>query len=569
MWPSPVQVERQLGQRELSGTALAPSQPSITKWLRRKHVPTIVFAPRHIWPALMLVGILGGAPPVAAAELTAMTLNTKHGGQAPWRTKDQIAEIVAEAPDIVLLQEADSSQLDDYVNGINRGLQSVDWHGEYARHCYAGTPPDCSNATGEAVMILTRLPITGVEKRLIWAADEYVAARGVLRVTVRLDDGTALQIFACHLPAAEAARDARITWVADFLPWARTMAGPRLVGGDFNDDPSSPPIAALRHEYIDAWGSKGSGNGGTHSHDGEHYGSRIDYLWSAGGLVPTKAFVPQVALSDHRPVVATYAVNAGASSNDGDAPVPTPAPVSNPVSRPVSAPVVVTPPVLPVSAGFDAGESVLLEDTFDTAIVDRTKWAGGLFSGYQDMRLPVTADGGALQIVPLTSVGGISHYNGVSAGAFDLSGGGYASVQLVQGPIGEGAYAMFTVGADAMHFYRIYQGGAAQARVLLIQKKIDGVKMPLAAVAYDVVAHQVLRVRHDRRPSESIDDAVFEASPSPATATSFVELFREPWDPAVASAALMFELKAGTSAPETQPGTVIWDNFRVAAVSAP
>ena len=236
----------------------------------------IISIVRRTYPALLLALILASARPALAADLTAMTLNTKHGGQAPWRTTDQIDEIVAERPDVVLLQEADMSQLDEYVNGINKGLQSTAWHGEYARHCRKGTAPDCSSPTGEAVMILSRLPFTDVEKRLIWAGDEYFVARGVLRVTVRLDSGAAVQVFACHLPASEQAGDARLRWLDDFLPWARSAAGPRLVGGDFNDDPASSPITALRRAYIDAWRSKGSGKGGTHSHDDRHYVTRID-----------------------------------------------------------------------------------------------------------------------------------------------------------------------------------------------------------------------------------------------------------------------------------------------------
>src|SRR4051812_12327364 len=191
---------------------LPDTHPSRNSGARGVHVPGIFTTSQRIGFALMLVGVLGGVRGAVAADLTAMTLNTKHGGEAPWRTADQIAEIVAEHPDVVLLQEADVSQLDDYVNGINRGLQSTDWHGEYARHCNAGKAPDCSNENGGAVMILTRLKITDVEKRLIWAADEYVAARGALHVTVTLDNGASVQVFSCHLPAGDGAGDARIAW---------------------------------------------------------------------------------------------------------------------------------------------------------------------------------------------------------------------------------------------------------------------------------------------------------------------------------------------------------------------
>ena len=114
--------------------------------------------------------------------------------------------------------------------------------------------------------------------------------------------------------------------MSEFLPWARGFTGARLVGGDFNDDPSSAPIIAIKHEYVDAFATKGSGPGGTHSHDDKTYVSRIDYLFSAGGLRVNSAHVPQVALSDHRPVVASYS-----TTSTGAQPTATPpAATSNP-----------------------------------------------------------------------------------------------------------------------------------------------------------------------------------------------------------------------------------------------
>jgi len=500
-----------------------------------------------------------------SAEFTALTLNTKHGGQAPWNTAAQIAEIVAEHPDVVLLQEANSSQLEEYVNGINKGLNSTAWRGEYAYHCDTGHQPECSSRTDEAVMILTRFPIADVERRLIWAEDQYFVARGVLRVELQLEDGSSVQVFAAHLPASSEAGTARTTWVNAFLPWARSFGGPTLLGGDFNDDASSPAVAAIRREYVDAWGTKGSGQGNTHSHDDKTYSSRIDYLFSAGGLQVRTAHVPQVTLSDHRPVVATYSTGANATQPSRRVTSSTP-----PSIEPTPLPATPTPSGSAAAAATSdgasaAGETVLLDDDFEAGI-DPAKWQLNVFSGYQDMRVAVTAAAGAVRIVPLTRSEGISRYNGVSSAPVDLSHGGYARVQLVQGPIGAAAYAMFTAGTDAQHSYRIYQGGPADARMLLIEKRIDATRVPLATAPYDVSNDQYLTIRHDSRPQDGVDDVVFEASTAPSGITS-TEIFREPWDPNIAASALVFELKAGTSAPEARPGVVIFDNFRAATIS--
>jgi hypothetical protein len=88
----------------------------------------------------------------------------------------------------------------------------------------------------------------------------------------------------------------------------------------------------------------------------------------------------------------------------------------------------------------------------------------------------------------------------------------------------------------------------------------------VAALPYNVTDDQYLSIRHDYRPLDGVDDVVFGTSPSAAAAS--VEIFREPWDPKIVAGALVFELKAGTSGPETQPGTVTFDNFHAAVITA-
>ena len=120
--------------------------------------------------------------PAAAATVTVMTYNTKHGGQktSPATTDGQIATIVAQNPDVVVLQEADMSQLSYYVNRLNAGLGTTAWHGAYARHCQAGAAPSCTSYSTETVMILTRLVTKATDSILVWAKDDYHVARATL-----------------------------------------------------------------------------------------------------------------------------------------------------------------------------------------------------------------------------------------------------------------------------------------------------------------------------------------------------------------------------------------------------
>jgi len=237
-----------------------------------------------------------------------MTLNTRHGGEPPWSAAQQMADIVAEAPDVVLLQEASYRQVGDYVRGINTGLQTHAWHGDAARHCRAGTPDACTRLGDESVMILSPLRFADVERHLIWAPDDAWVARAVLRVSIRGTEGTVIQVFSCHLPSGDNGARSRRSWVDRFTTWAADFPEPRIVGGDFNDGPASAPIASMKRGYVDAWGARGRGAGGTETEDDRIYAHRYDYLFATGGARVKRAYVPRVRLSDHRPLVAVYAI---------------------------------------------------------------------------------------------------------------------------------------------------------------------------------------------------------------------------------------------------------------------
>ncbi|PYR38462.1 MAG: hypothetical protein DMF93_16095 [Acidobacteria bacterium] len=490
----------------------------------------------------------------AQSALTVVTLNTNHGAQAPWSVADQVAAIVTASPDVVLLQEAHRGQLDQYVAAINAGLGSTAWHGVAAKHCVAGSAPQCTAPTEESVMVLSRLPFVETESRLIWARDDYFVARAALRAAMRLDDGSAVQVFGVHLPPLADAAASRASWVVDFLRWADTRRGPTIVGGDFNDVPSSPPIAAMSQRYVDAWAAKGGGDGATHSRNGRGYVRRLDYLFSSG-LDVSAASVPAVAVSDHRPVVATFTLSATARVGGGGGSPDTPAPGGSFAAL-----------LQPQPASPD-GDAVLLEDDFDGDAPDPATWPAGIVSGTEDPTLPVAQAGGALVIGPLRASASGFHYNGPSSQAIDLSASGYAQVQLLQGVVGDQANAMFTAASNSTNFYRIYQAGAAGSQRIAAEKKIDDQKSPLASAPYDPALHQILRIRRDYRPDSSVDDVVFETSPAAPAARAFVELYRERWDPRVQAQSLTFEIKAGTSDKEASPGTAVWDHFRVALVA--
>jgi endonuclease/exonuclease/phosphatase family metal-dependent hydrolase len=499
-------------------------------------MPTQMKSPRVVRTALLALlacsSVVGSA---RAATIKVMTYNTHHGGTAasPPSTDRQLDMIAAQKPDVVVLQEAETSQLTYYVNGLNARLGTTAWHGAYARHCGSGSQPTCSAYKTETVMILTRLKTLATSSTLIWAKDDYHVARSAIRMSVALSDGRAVNVFSTHLPALVAYRTARLTYVSSFQAWARSFSGPRFVGGDFNDTPGQSPIVAMEQQYVDAWANGGSGSGYTHASGGATTTTRrIDYWFSSIGGPQTLTSVKVVGSlsnSDHLGVVATYSMPPLTS---------TPSPAPSPV-----------PPT---------AETTVLDDRFDT--FDPNKWPYGVLTGTQDSTIPLGVTGGALRIGPLKQSMSGSHYNGLSSRPYNLTSNGYAFVRLIKSPSNSTtAYAIFSVASDASNFYRWYVSGNS----LVAERKIAGTKKVLANLQYSASSHQFLRIRLQYNTATGSREVVFETAPNNAGVPgTYTQRYRESWDAHVVATALRFELKAGTSVAELSPGYAYWDNFR-------
>jgi hypothetical protein len=203
---------------------------------------------------------------------------------------------------------------------------------------------------------------------------------------------------------------------------------------------------------------------------------------------------------------------------------------------------------------------VLLAYYFNNASLDTSKWlANNLFSGFTDASVALN-ETTTFAIGPLKQNTDGSHYNGIrSVSAFDFTGA-YAYVQLAQGPnpltAGD---AFFTIGKDVDNCYRMY----VVSGNLIIQKKIGGSKGTLLTVTYNSSNHAFWRIRHDAISGQ----VVFETAPSNAGVPgTWTQLAAEPWNTsAVPLAQVLFEIKGGTWRIEgTNPGTVVFDNFRAA-----
>src|SRR5436190_2399430 len=431
-------------------------------------IPTISFA--------LALGVLTAAASAGAATIKVMTYNTYHGGTRSGTTAGQLDTIAAQNADVVVLQETEKSQVSYYVNGLNARMGTTKWHAVYGDNCYKGTKPTCTDYRGEGSMILTRLTTLSTHTKLIWAHDDYLVARASVHMLVATSDGTQVNVFVCHLPALADAASSRVTSINDFVAWAATFGGTRLIGGDFNAHPGTTPIVMMQQHYTETWSKIGSGYG--YTHDASSPTTKLDYWFSTSGATPTStSVIANKVDSDHRPVVTTFSLSSSS-----------------------------TPPPPPSTS---AGETTLLSDNFTTA--DRTKWPGGVFTGSTDSTIHLNATASGLQIGSLKASTTGSHYNGITSNAYDLSQNGSASVQLVTAPnTATTAYAMLSIGSDANDYYRWYESG----NDLVAEKRIGGTKSALVNLPYSATSHQFLRIRREYNSSTGVNEVVFETAPN-------------------------------------------------------
>ena len=154
------------------------------------------------------------------------------------------------------------------------------------------------------------------------------------------------------------------------------------------------------------------------------------------------------------------------------------------------------------------GETVLLADDFNDGSID-TRASGWRIIYSAVLRIATVAlqETQAFHIGPLKQNIDGSHYNGIRSAVAHNFVGGYAYVQLVQGPSANtAADAFFTLGLNVDNCYRMY----VEAGNLIVQSKLGGAKQTLLTVAYNPVNHAFWRIRHDATNGQ----IVFEVAPA-------------------------------------------------------
>jgi endonuclease/exonuclease/phosphatase family metal-dependent hydrolase len=459
------------------------------------------------------------APPLyAQTTVRVVTYNIKKN---EFGSTAQIAALIKQhSPTlpIVALQEIRSTQVSEYVAALEDQYPGTDgqWRVEYRGYYCKPEWPSCwnqpfandaSQAIPTGVAIFTAHQVLGQTGTWIEAPDQYHMARPVVQMRVKVAEGVEANVFSFHGPWAASEQQ----FATGMQAWIDgSFSGRKLVAGDLNVNPLTSPYNHLvNHAYVDAWHqATGSTSGGATKDS-----SRFDYWFAKNeGAATATASAPVVvqtpALSDHRPLFVTYTL----------------------------------------SAGSGTWEHV---DTFDDTTVDPTKWAISVFTGTtQDTTIPVAEQNGRLAIGPLKDNTTGTHYNAIrSQGTRDFTGA-QAAVELTRAPNMTHAQAMFAVGANAQNYYRFSVSDSLAA-----QRTVGGTKNTLLSVAYHPDSHRFLRIRHTSQPSM----VHFEVAP--AASGPWSNFISDVWDPQIPVTAVLFELKAGTSAAVPNPGSVTWDNF--------
>lgn len=255
------------------------------------------------------------APAVAthasAANLDVMSYNINWGAPSGKRL-DAIAKVIASSgADVAGLQQvrrfARVAKKGNY-GCVDQPKKLAAALGRYTGHrwywAYAAntstrqSSKHCRNVTStprqEGVLIVSRYPISGAR------AHRLSYSRGLARAVVKAPGGP-VAVYTVHLHSGSTGKRAvQARQVANIV--RRDGTSTVFITGDMNDQPGDAPLKVLRGVAKDTWTQVGRGSGATRN-------SRIDYVLYRGRAKPQSARVIQTWVSDHRPVIARFAVN--------------------------------------------------------------------------------------------------------------------------------------------------------------------------------------------------------------------------------------------------------------------
>jgi endonuclease/exonuclease/phosphatase family metal-dependent hydrolase len=236
--------------------------------------------------ALVAVWPRPAAPLPDTGTLRVGTYNIHYGYDADWHfTLEEIAQtIAASGADIVALQEVDTGRLTSY--GVDDALYLARQLSMQAVYL-----PTVEHLTG--IALLVRGPLGPGDGRLLASLQEQT---GVVHATLE-PGGLQLHAYGVWIGLSDEDTQTQIRQALDFTGSQR----PAVFGGDFNSQPDSPVVQAIRQAgFVDPFIALGIDPPPTDPAIDPQI--RIDYVWIRD-LAPLRAWVSESLASDHRMVV--------------------------------------------------------------------------------------------------------------------------------------------------------------------------------------------------------------------------------------------------------------------------
>jgi endonuclease/exonuclease/phosphatase family metal-dependent hydrolase len=249
--------------------------------------------------SLLLVSALAFPSSSASSRirLRVMSYNIHVGvGMDKQLDLQRIADVINEQrPDLVGLQEVD--------RGVKR-TQGIDEIAELARltkmeFAFAHNLDYQGGQYG--VAILSRFPILKTDHRM-YENKREAERRGMIRTEVKVGTST-VSFVTTHLDYQY--EDGRVFEAQQMLEFLKPQAGPMILVGDFNVEPTGESYQLVSKQFRDVWLETKAKEAGL-SYPADKPVKRIDYILfrPKEGVKARKAWTVNTLASDHLPVVA-------------------------------------------------------------------------------------------------------------------------------------------------------------------------------------------------------------------------------------------------------------------------
>jgi endonuclease/exonuclease/phosphatase family metal-dependent hydrolase len=253
---------------------------------------------------MIAIGAVLSAAPAAAFSVQSLRIQAWNLQQC--RGTDDVCDLYRQAatmaqsnPDIILTSEIIDSHIPTYIAELNR-LTGATWHSHFIPICQQAT---CDGAPGQGQAIFSRFAPSSTTGIFFTGQDRSAAAMIFNDV-----NGRPLAVVATHLAANgwdnnrdPDNSDLRAAAMTEMKTWAAGLAPVRIIGGDFNFNPTQTYGGATELSqmttagYVESWqkaleaGAASSYPDNPPSMDTRTRRSRIDYIFYIGSGLDAKS----------------------------------------------------------------------------------------------------------------------------------------------------------------------------------------------------------------------------------------------------------------------------------------